>query len=284
MPLRLISSQAQFNPMKNLAFALPLGLLLTAAPALQAQKAPSATAAAPKGAHAKSKDEQNALNALTKMASDPATTGPQLDAALTDFVTKYPTSDYLSSVAVFGLEFNQNPAHQNYEKSLLYGEQAIKNDPNSVYALTTMGDIIPSHVQDTDLDRDQRLKEATDDDNQAIKVAETAGSSMNGKPFTDAQKNEVKAIAYSSLARIANLNKDYANVVANYQKAIPLDDQRHQAVDNFYMARAYIEMKQYPQALAALDAASKAAPTDPQVQAAVDSNRKLIARLQGGGH
>ncbi|MGH9518803.1 MAG: tetratricopeptide repeat protein, partial [Terriglobales bacterium] len=236
--------------MKNFAYAVPLGLLLAVSPALQAQKAPSATAAAPKGAHPKSKEESQALSALTKMANDPATTGPQLDAALTDFVTKYPTSDYLSSVAVFGLEFNQNPAHQNYDKSLLYGEQAIKNDPNGIYALTTMGDIIPSHVQDTDLDRDQRLKEATDDDNQAIKIADTAGSSMNGKPFTDAQKNEVKAIAYASLARIATLNKDYANAVANFQKAIPLDDQPHQAVDNFYMARAYIEMKQYPEALA----------------------------------
>lgn len=272
--------------MNKYPLACSLGLLLLAAPALFSQTKPaaSATAAAPKGAHPKSAAEGNALKALTKMAKDPATTGDQMDAALTDFVTKYPTSDYLGSVAVFGLQFNQQPAHVSYEKSLLYGEQAIKADPKSLYALTTLGDIIPNQVKDTDLDRDQRIKEATDDDQQAINVAETAGNSINGQPFPEAAKHEVEAIAYASLARLANLNKDYPNVVANYQKAIPLDDAAHQAVDNFYMARALIESKKYPEALAALDAASTAAPTDPNVQAAVASNKKLIAQLQAAGH
>lgn len=269
--------------MKTLALALPLGLLLTAAPALVAQK-PAPAAALPKGAHPKSKAEQDALKALQKMANDPATTPDQIEAAETDFATKYPTSDYLSTVAVWALQYYQNPAHNNYARSLFYGEQAIKYDPNSVYALVTLGDIIPNQVKDTDLDRDQRIKEATDDDNQAIKVAETAGATLNGQPFTDAAKHVVEATAYSSLARLANLDKDYANVVADYQKAIPLDDAAHQAVDNFYMARAYIEMQKYPEALAALDAASKAAPDNPQVQAAVTSNRNLIARLQKAGH
>lgn len=262
-----------------------LGLLLLAAPTLFAQKKPAATAvsAAPKGAHPRSKAEADDLKALTKLSKDPATTGAQLDAALTDFVTKYPTSDYLASVSTFGLQYYQTPPHVDYDKSLVYGEQAIKADPKDLYALTTLGDIIPNRVKDTDLDADQRLKEASDDDNQAITVATTTGDTINGQPFTAAAKQEVQAIAYSSLARIANIQKNNAAVVANYQKAIPLDDPAHQAVDNFYMARALIELKQYPQALAALDAASKAAPTDPQVQAAVTSNKKLIAKLQGGG-
>lgn len=270
--------------MKKASLACSLGLLLFAAPTLFSQaKLASNAAAAPKGAHPRSSAERDALKALSKMVATPATTGAQLDAAITDFVTKFPTSDYLSTVGVYGLEFNQDPAHASYEKSLLYGEQAIKADPNCVYALVTLGDIIPNNVQDTDLDRDQRIKEAVTDDNQAISVAQTAGGNLNGQPFTDAEKRQIQSTAYSSLARIATLNKDYAGTVANYQKAIPLDDPAHQAYDNFYMARADIELKQYPAALAALDAAAQAAPTDPNVQAAVSSNRKLIAKLQGGG-
>ncbi|MGH9392859.1 MAG: hypothetical protein ACRD1E_01720 [Terriglobales bacterium] len=257
---------------------------LLASASAQAPAKSSATAAAPKGAHPKSKAEGDALNALNKMAKDSATTGDQLDAAVTDFVTKYPTSDYLASVAVFALQYYQTAPHASYEKSLLYGEQAIKADPTSIYALTTVGDIIPNQVKDTDLDRDQRIKEATDADNQAIHVVETSGDTINGQPFPLAAKHVAEAIAYSSLARIANLNKDYAQVVANYQKAIPLDEGRSQAGDYFYLARAQIEMKQYTEALASLDAAAKDAPADPAVQAAVASNRKFIAQQQKAGH
>ncbi|HUX68245.1 MAG TPA: hypothetical protein VMV31_12225 [Terriglobales bacterium] len=264
--------------MHKITLACSLGMVLIAAPALIAQQQPvaSATAAAPKGAHPKSAAESKALQALNQLAKDPATTPAQMDAAITGFVTQFPTSDYIASVNTFGLQYYQTPPHESYSKSLLYGEQAIKADPTSVYALTTIGDIIPNHVTDTDLDRDQRLKEATDDDNAVLKLVATAGATIHGQPFPQGAKNEANAIAYSSLARIANLNKDYAGTVSWYAKAIPLDPPQQQAVDYFYTARAQISMKAYTQALASLDAAQKAAPDNPQVQAAVASNKKFI--------
>ncbi len=270
--------------MKKTSFAYPLALLLCSAPVLVAQAKPpaaSVTSSAPKGAHAKSKAEQDALNSLNKLIKDPATPSDQVDAALTAFVTNYPTSDFLAAVSTFGLEYYQAQKPPNYDKSLIYGEQAIKYDPTDVYALTTVADMIPNKVTETDLDKDQRLKEATDDAMQALKVADTQGDTLNGQPFTTAAKNEVRSIAYSSLARIANINKDYPNVVANYAKAIPFDDAAHQAVDYFYTAMAQINLKQYSEALASLDSASKASPNDPAVQSAVASNRKRIAQLQG---
>ncbi len=254
-----------------------VGLALACAPALlisQNSKAPKP----------KSKAESQALQKLDKMAKDPTTTGPALEAAITAFNTSFPTSEFLSNVSAYGLQFYQTPPHVSYEKSLFYGEQAIKADPDNLYALTTLGDIIPNNATSTDLDFSQRLQEATKDDLQAIHVATTAGNMINGHLFPQQAKNTAQAIAYSSLARIANLQKNYPEVVANYQKAIPLDPPEEQAVDNFYMARAQIAMKQYTQALASLDAASKAAPDNPQVQAAVDSNRKLIAQLQKSGN
>lgn len=261
-----------------------LGLLLFAAPALLAQNKPaSATANAPKGAHPRSAAEANALKALDKMARDTTTTPDQLDAAITGFVTQFPDSDYISSVETYGLQYSQTQPHVNYEKSLYYGEAAIKADPTNVFALVTLGDIIPNQVKDTDLDHDQRVKEATDDDNAAIKLAETSGDTIHGQPFTQTQKQQTEGIAYSSLARLADQAKDYNTEVADYAKAIPLDPPEQQAVDYFYTARAQIQLKQYTQALASLDACSKAAPTNPQVQAAVASNRKYIAKLQAAG-
>lgn len=273
--------------MSNTRLSLMLGLFLAAAPVVvaQGQKPATATSAAPKGAHPKSKAEGNALSALNKMAKDPATTADQLDAAITAFVTAYPTSDYIGSVYTFGLQFNQTPPHVNYEKSVQYGEEAIKASPDSVYALATVADIIPNHVSDTDLDRDQRLKEASDAANALIKLCQTAGDQINGQPFTEAAKHEALATAYSSLARIANLNKDYANTVANYKQAVTFDSGRQQAVDYFYMANAQIQLKDWPGALASLNAAAAADPaTDEQVQQAIAHNKKFVEDQIKAGH
>jgi len=264
---------------------LILGSLLMAAPMLVAQtpaaSAPAATPAA-KTPRVKSKEEAVALTNLNKLAQTPTTTPAQMDAAITDFITKFPTSDFLAAANVLGLQFYQDPSHTDYAKSLVYGEQALKADPNELYALATLGDLIPENVHATDLDRDQRLQEATQDDQKAIQLAEqyAAAGSANGRPFAQDTKNAVEADAYGSLARIATVKEDYPNVVAEYAKAIPMDDPAHQAQDYFYTARAQIAMKQYPQALASLDAAEKAAPGNITVQNAVDSNRKEIQQLQ----
>lgn len=284
-------SYPQLHNMSKISLSCPLALLLIAAPAVMAQQTqaaqakPAAPAAVVQKAHPKSKAESDALKALQKLYRDPATTPDQMDAAVTDFVTKYPTSDYLAEVNAYAVQFYQSAANKNYDKTLVYGEQALKADPTDLYVLATLADNIPNNVKDTDLDRDQRLKEAADDAQQLLKIASTSGATINGQPFPQAARNEAEATAYSSLARIANLGQDYPNVVANYAKAIPLDAPGQQAVDYFYTARAQIAMKQWDAALASLDACSKAAPDNPGVQKAVQSNRASIAqqRKAGGG-
>jgi tetratricopeptide (TPR) repeat protein len=262
--------------MRKLTLIPMIGLALACAPAMMAQGG--------KTPKPKSKAESQALQNLQKMVRSPATTGPEIEAAITDFYTRFPTSDFLANVSSEGLQFYQTQPHVNYAKSLYFGEQTLKADPNNLYALTTMGDIIPNNASSTDLDFAQRMQEATSDDNQALKVAQASGAMINGHMFTVAMKNSVEATAYSSLARIATLEKKYPETVADYQKAIAFDQPGGQAVDYFYMARAQIKMKQYTQALASLDACSKAAPDNATVQQAVDSNRKLIAQLQKSGN
>lgn len=268
---------------------LTLGLAILAPACLLAQSTPPAQAAAPaasagqKVPKVKSKAEEKALQNLEKMSTSPTVTPEQMEASLTSFDTQFPDSEFLGTVATYGLRFYQTAPHKDYEKSLLYGEQAIEHNPDSVFALATVGDLISKHVQSTDLDFSQRVAEATKDDQQAIQVANTAGAKINGVPFPDSAKNLTRALAYNSMAVLATKQKDYAGAVANYQEAAKYDGAPNNAVDYFYMARAQMEMKQYPAALDSLDKASKAAPDNPQVQAAVESNRKAIAALEKNG-
>ncbi|HET9785353.1 MAG TPA: tetratricopeptide repeat protein, partial [Terriglobales bacterium] len=223
------------------------------------------------------------LQDLQKMSRDPATQPAAMDAALTGFATQYPTSDYLGTVAVWGLQYFQTPPHVDYAKSLVYGEQAVKGEDPSIYALVTLGSIIPDQVKDTDLDYDQRAAEAKADDEKAIAMADSGATTLNGQPFSEAEKTLVRSKAYASLGKLAMVAKDYPTAVANYQKAAQYDNGPSQAADYFYAARAQMELKQWDAALASLDQAEKAAPDAPAIKNAVDSNRKAIEKVKGGG-
>lgn len=276
---------------------LGLGLALTA-PAAFAQTTPAAPAtpaasqqsailaAAAVIPKPKSKAEVKALQNLQKMSTSDTVTSDQMDAALTGFVTQFPSSEYLGVVASYGLRFYQTPPHQDYEKSLLYGEQTIQHEPDSVYALATVSTIIAQHINSTDLDYAQRKAEAAKDANTAIAVANTVGAKINGVPFPDSAKAVTRSMAYAALAQLAVKDKDYASAVSSYKEAVQNDPSPYsKASDYFYMARAQIAWKHYPQALDSLNQALQADPSDPNIQAAVASNKKVVAELQkqGGG-
>ncbi|TAN22144.1 MAG: tetratricopeptide repeat protein [Acidobacteria bacterium] len=276
---------------------LSLGLAL-AAPAAFAQTTPAtpaAPAASPQSAilaaaavvpKPKSKAEVKALQNLQKMSTSDTVTSDQMDAALTNFATQFPSSEYLGVVASYGLRFYQTPPHQDYEKSLLYGEQTIQHEPVSVYALATVSTIIAQHISSTDLDYAQRKAEAEKDANTAVAVANTVGAKINGVPFPDSAKSVARSMAYAALAQLAVKDKDYGAAVNDYKQAVQNDPSPYsKASDYFYMARAQIAGKQYAQALDSLNQALQADPSDPNIQAAVASNKKVVAELekQGGG-
>ncbi|MGH9485987.1 MAG: tetratricopeptide repeat protein [Terriglobales bacterium] len=261
----------------SISLIAPAVLLAQTSSTAPKATAPAVANQAPK---AKSKAEAVAVRKLQKMATDDATTPAEMDTALTNFATQFPDSEFLGAVAAFGLRYYQTFPHKDYEKSLIYGEQAIQHDPNSVYALTTVGTIIAGHVQSTDLDRAQRVAEATKDDQAAIQVANTAGPKINGQPFPQSARNLTKAFAYISLAELATKDKDYGAAVSDYQQAANFDAPPSNANDYFLMARVQVEAKQYKAALSSLDMAAKAAPNNPQVQALVASNRKVIQEIE----
>jgi tetratricopeptide (TPR) repeat protein len=266
-----------------------LAVLLAVPAGLAAQTTPPATAPAAAPAKPqqkqkpKSKAEAKALQDLQKLSRDPATQPAAMDAALTAFATQYPTSDYLGTVAVWGLQYFQTPPHVDYAKSLVYGEQAVKGDDPSLYALVTLGTIIPDQVKDTDLDYDQRVSEAKTDDQKALALADSGATTLNGQPFSEAEKTLVRSKAYASLGKLAMVAKDYPGAVTNYEKAAQYDSGASQAADYFYAARAQMEQKQWDDALKLLDEAEKAAPDVPAIKNAVDSNRKAIEKAKGGG-
>lgn len=242
--------------------------------------APSANqqqAAPPANPKPKSKQELQALQALNALCENPATTGDQVDAAVTDFTTKYPKSDFLSIVNVWAMTYFQS--HQNYVKVLEYGEAAIKYNPDELFALTTVAADIPTQVHDTDLDKDQRLAEAESDDNQALALLAAPTVVYNGHTLTPDQINEFKSRCYESLGRVALDRKQYQTAVENYQKALTIATPATQAMDYYLLAQAQEGLQKYSDANASLD--QVIAGNNPQLAQMAKAEKAKIAPMVG---
>lgn len=269
--------------MKNVRIAVTAATLLvslaTGAAAMQAAPA-QPKAAAPAGPKVQSPQEAKALQAIVAAMRNPATTPQAMDAQITQFNTQFPTSEYATTVNDIAVQFFH--AHQDYNRTLQYGENALKKDPNSLFILLQLGSDIPSNVKDTDLDKDQRLKEAEDYNQRALKIAQNLSDTFNGRPLNPQQKqgiqNMVTGSVHSNMGQIDLDRKQYSNAVKEYQAALPLDAPPVAAVDYYHLALAQEGLKDFAGANASLDKAIANDAQNPNVGELAKVEKQKIAR------
>lgn len=270
--------------MKNVRTALTAATLLvslaTGAAAMQTQTAPAQSkATAPAGPRPHSPQEAAAIKAIVTAMRNPATTSAAMDAQITQFNTQFPTSEYLTTVNDIAVQFFH--VHQDYNRTLQYGENALKTDPNSLFVLLTLGSDIPGNVKDTDLDKEQRLNEAQDYNQRALKIVQNLPDVFNGRPLNAAQKQGIQQMvigsAHSNLGQIALDRKQYADAVKEYQTALPLDSPSIAALDYYHLALAQEGLKDFTGANASLDKAIANSAQNPNVGELAKVEKKKIA-------
>jgi tetratricopeptide (TPR) repeat protein len=242
--------------------------------AQQSQAAPEANA----GPRPKSQAELDALKALIPELQNPASAQPaKVEADIQNFITKFPQSEYKEAVYTLGMDFFR--AHNDYLKTLEYGEIVLKMNPDSLPALLSLGGSIPQRVKETDLDRDERLAQAEGYDKRAEAIANKG--TYNGRPLTPDQLQMVRAGVHSSLALIAFDRKQFQQAVTEYQQAIPLDQPSNAAVDYYRLAQAQEELKQFDAALASLDKAQQLGGSNQMLASVIGVERQKIAKATG---
>lgn len=269
--------------MKNVRTALTAATLLvslaTGVAAMQAAPA-QPQAAAPAGPKVHSPAEAKAIQGIVAAMRDPATTPQVMDAQITQFHTQFPTSEYTITVNDIAVQFFH--AHQDYIRTLQYGENALKADPNSLFILLTLGSDIPGNVKDTDLDRDQRLQQAQDYNQRALKIAQNLPDVFNGRPLNAQQKQGIQQMVtgsvHSNLGQIGLDRKQYADAVKEYQTALPLDAPAVAALDYYHLALAQEGLKDFNGANASLDKAIAGSAQNPNVGELAKVEKQKIAR------
>jgi len=198
------------------------------------------------GSQQEMKAYQDAFN-----LTDPA----KLEAAANDFSTKYPNSQLRSPL--YTRAMNLYAQSNDTDKVIDCGRQAIAADPTNPIPLVQVASALAESSRETDLDREQRLAEASKDAQAAIDNIDT-GLVLPANPDpvrVAAAKRSILTMAYDTLGMVDLDKKDYNSAVTNLQKAIAESSSNPEAVLYLRLSVAQDNLKQYPQAL---DSANKA--------------------------
>jgi tetratricopeptide (TPR) repeat protein len=176
--------------------------------------AASAAPATPGAKQAKTKDEAAAYNAA-KGLTDPAAAEKAAD----DFAAKFPDSDFKGFLYLRATELYQEKGDS--DKTLEMGRKAIQYQPTDPVALAMVASELAERTKETDLDRDERLAEATKDANEALTNIDKAEIPAGMTPEqAAAAKSQLRSAAYSALAMAAYKKKDYKTAEQNFVKAM----------------------------------------------------------------
>jgi tetratricopeptide (TPR) repeat protein len=194
------------------------GMLAMAAgaAALMAQNAP-----APKGPAPKSKAELEAVQALFQAQGNP----DAIIKAADDLITKFADTDFKDAALYMEADAYQQK-HDN-AKAQIYAEQAVTANPKSFQASILLAELIAQGTRENDLDKSEKLAQATKYANDAMAIVKDAPKP--NPQITDPQWEEFKKSivgrAHNVFGMGALVNKKYADAAAEFKTAAENDPQ-----------------------------------------------------------
>lgn len=216
-------------------------------PAGQAQPAGGGQNAAPQQPPV-NKEEEDTYKAFFNLASQQYT---DIISQGEDFLVKYPTSRYRTSVysRLVNAYLNTNQTG----KMVATGEKAIAENPDNVDVLAILSTVIPRTVDPRSLDADQKLSQAERYAKHAIEVASTM---PKPEGTTDEQfaaaKNEKLGLAHYGLGLVNYMRGNTAPAAEELEQASKLDPTPEPLL--FYLLGTEdMKLKKYPDAAAAFD-------------------------------
>ena len=218
-------------------------LLLFAIPALgqQAQAASS-------GPHPKSQKE---VDALKKVQADQQ--AQNWDAEITDInyvLENFLDTEYKNMLLDMAIQAAQNKG--DYAQTVAFAEQAVQSDPNNVEAFVKLAETIALHTRENDLDKDQSIKKVREYANKALELLKSADAPPPGIPPDrwPALKKQLTGQAYDALGLAADLEHKFPEAVDDFKNAVNDDPA---PVAQAHLAKAYVDNKQYDDAIATAD-------------------------------
>lgn len=207
---------------------------------------------------------------------DPAS----LEQAADAFAAKFPTSELRS--VLFQREMSMYQASNNAEKTIEAGKKVIAIDPDNAAALVTVALVMANKTRDQDLDRDERMAEASKYANHALETIDNGTGVPPGTPEDKIPmfKELVRSMAYSSLGTVEFNRKNYPQAESYLRKSVESATMQPDPVTWLQLSLALDRENKYPDALQAANKCIEIAQNHPAASYCVDE-RDRLAKLVG---
>jgi tetratricopeptide (TPR) repeat protein len=137
-------------------------------------------------------------------------------------LTKYADTDF-KGLALY-VEAASYQQKNDYEKMIVYAEQAVQADPKQYLAMLILAKGIAQRAREFDLDREEKLTKAEKYAKDAMEIAKDAPKP--NPQITDDQwvqaKKEYMAQGHEALGYAARARKNYATAISELKEAIEL--------------------------------------------------------------
>ena len=249
------------------------------APPAQAAPAAAVPAGSPvaKQPAVKSQPEGQAVMAIIQ-AQDP---DGRIKAAK-DFLAKFPDSEF-KSMALFMATASYQQKN-DYENTIVYGEQTIEADPQSFQAMLMLGQTIASRTREFDLDREEKLKSAEGYATKAIEVLKTAP--RPNPQFSDEQWEAVKKDLNTQgleIYALASMARNQPEKAIEQFNAVIKSSPSPDPTTLVRLAAAYSKVNKFDEAIATLDKVLATPELHPTVKQIAEAEKKRAVEAKAKG-
>jgi tetratricopeptide (TPR) repeat protein len=250
----------------------------TQPPAQQAAPPQPATAVG-KAPQAKTQAEFQAYQAVMAKSQD----ADAMDKAADDFAAKFPDSDL--RVLLYRAVMHNYTMAGNSQKILESGLKVLSLDKDDPEALIGVAEVQGEHTSPADLDRNQRMQQALDNAQHALKTIDTDLPVPAGTPAdrVDAYKRYLRSTAWAIVGSIQYKREQFADAETSLRQSIDADPQEPDAVVILRLALALDQQKKYPEALQEANRAVALTKEDSEIGKTARTERdRLVIETTGG--
>lgn len=224
---------------------------------------------------AKSKAEVDAYNKVNTLTQEKNVA--EAEKAADAFADQFKDSElrYLAYYNLMTVFQSQN----NIEKAIEMGHKVLAAHPNEPITLAMLASYISESVRDTDMDKDERLKEAIQSGQKALESVDTELVVAPGitQEVVDANKAMLRSLAYAAIGNAYLVKTDYANAEQNLKESVKLAPT--DAVTWLRLAVSQDMQNKFKDALASANKAVELAPAgSPQAKMAQNERQRVVQR------
>ena len=218
------------------------------------------------------------------LAAANAPDAPTSEKLAREFEVEFPTSQLLP--ILYQQVMDKYQKADNSDKTLDMGRKILQYDPDNVGALVMNATVLAVRTRQTDIDRDQRLKEATTDAQRALEDLRS-GDYMLSPSTTPEQvqqfKDQVTGMVYSALGTAEMERENYPVAEQDLRKALETSTGKGDAIVWYRLALALDRQNKYADANAAITTAVALAPANSTVASMAKNEQSRLKQLAAGG-